>query len=213
VGWWPFRLVRRLITVYLCRVVLQPWLRGVVVTGREIIPPGPVIFAATHTSMADTPLLLWALEGQRQGQRQRADRVVVTAARDFFFRRSRPLLGPLVGIAFAAVPFDRTGFARRSLTAARAWLDGGFSLVIYPHGTIPASATEAARLHRGVAALARMSGRPVVPVRLVGATTLLPPGVHWPRPATVAITFLPPLTPAQGESTSGFTTRLAAMFP
>lgn len=202
VGWWPFRVVRRLITVYLCRVVLRPWLRRVIVTGRETVPPGPVIFAATHTSMTDTPLVLWALGG-------RADRMVVTAARDYFFHRSRPLLGVLVGVAFAAVPFDRTGFARRSLVAARAWLDKGFSLVIFPHGTIPANATEMARLHRGVAALTRLSGYAVVPVRLTGAATLLPPGVHWPRRAVVTVAFLPPLAPLHGEPLAAFTARLA----
>lgn len=203
-GWWPLRRLRRLLTVGVYRPLLGVWVREFTVTGREQIPPGPVIFAATHTSMADTPLLLWALGA-------RGDRLVVTAARDYFFRRSRPLLGALVGVAFAAVPFDRVGFARRSLAAARTWLACGSSLVIYPHGTIPAHPAEAARLHRGVAVLARASGCAVVPVRLTGAATLLPPGVHWPHRAAVCVAFLPPLRWEHGKNDEPSRTFMAAL--
>jgi len=201
VGWWAMRRMRRLLVVALYRPLLHIWLRSFVVTGQEHIPPGPVIFAARHTSMADTPFLLMALG-------RRADRLVVTAARDYFFRRSRPGFGALVGVAFGAVPIDRTAFARRSLRDAQAWLDAGFSLVLYPHGKIPANDAEARRVRRGVALLARQSACPVVPVQFVGAADLLPPGVHWPRRAAVAVTFLPPLMPTADENNRAFTDRL-----
>lgn len=210
-GWWPLRWLRLLFTVGVYRPLLGMWMREFTVIGREHIPPHPAIFAVTHTSMADTPLLLLSLGA-------RGDRVVVTAARDYFFRRSRPMLGVLVGVAFAAVPFDRVGFARRSLIAAHVWLTHGFSLVIYPHGTIPGNPAEAARLQRGVAALARASGCAVVPVYLTGAATLLAPGVHWPRRTAVRVTFLPPLRWETGESgehgdtLDTFTARLTAAF-
>ncbi len=204
VGWWLIRRIRRLLVVALYRPLLRIWLRSFVVTGRENIPPGPVIFAARHTSMADTPLLLMALG-------RRADRLVVTAARDYFFRRSRPGFGALVGVAFGAVPIDRTGFARRSLRDTHAWLDAGFSVVLYPHGTIPANDTEARRVRRGVALLARQSACPVVPVRFIGAAELLPPGVHRPRHAAVTVAFFPPLPPVADEDTHAFTNRLAVV--
>ncbi len=182
--------------------LLHIWLRSFVVTGREHVPPGPVIFAARHTSMADTPLLLMALG-------RRADRLVVTAARDYFFRRSRPGFGALVGVAFGAIPIDRIGFASRSLRDAEAWLDAGFSVALYPHGTIPANDVEARQIRRGVALLARRSAIPVIPVRFIGAADLLPPGVHWPRRAAVTVAFLPPLMPAPDEGNHAFTARLA----
>lgn len=198
----PVRLARRVLIACFYRPVLRIWVYRFTVTGQENIPPGPVIYAATHTSMADTPLILRALG-------PRADRVVVTAARDFFFRRSRPGFGPLVGLAFGAVPIDRTGLPRQSLHDAITWLRRGFSLVIYPQGAIPARAEDEMRLHRGVALLAKQVNCPVVPVRIIGAGNLLPPGVHWPRRAAVHITFSPPLWHQDGENGLQFTERLA----
>jgi 1-acyl-sn-glycerol-3-phosphate acyltransferase len=202
VGWWPVRLVRRFLAAYLYRLLLAPWMRRFIVAGRATIPPGPVIYAATHTSMADTPLILRALGGH-------GDRVVVTAARDFFFRRARPVFGPFVALAFGAVPIDRTGSPRQSLNDAITWLRSGFSVVIYPQGTIPGHAEDEKRLHRGVALLARQSHCPVVPVRIVGAAELLPAGVHWPRRAAVYVAFLPPILYSDDEDAARFTARLS----
>lgn len=201
VGWWPVRLTRRFLAAYLYRLLLCVWMRRFIVEGREQIPPGPVIYAAMHTSMADTPLILRALG--RQG-----DRLVVTAARDFFFRRNRPAFGPFVALVFGAVPIDRTGSPRRSLHDAITWLRSGFSLVIYPQGMIPGHTDDETRLQRGVAVLAKQAGYPVVPVRMSGASELLPAGVHWPRRASVRITFLPPILFTDEESIEGFTDRL-----
>jgi 1-acyl-sn-glycerol-3-phosphate acyltransferase len=205
VAWWPVRRLRRLLVRWCYRPIISIWLRGFAVEGAQHILPGPVIYAATHTSMADTPLLLWALGA-------RAERTLVTAARDYFFRRSRPGFGPLVALAFGAVPIDRTGSPRRSLSDAVTWLRNGFSLVIYPEGEIPAPASRGARLRRGVALLAKETRCPVVPVRIVGASALLPAGVHWPRRATVRITFLPAVFFADAENASQFTERLTATF-
>ncbi len=204
VGWWPVRLLRRALAAHGYRLLLGFWMRGFVVEGRGHIPPGPVIFAATHTSMTDTPLILRALGA-------RGDRVVVTAARDYFFRPSRRWLGPLVALGFGAVPIDRTGPARQSLHDARTWLRRGFSLVIYPQGTIPGPAEDETALRRGVGLLAKASRCPVVPVRITGAATLLPAGVHWPRPASVCVTFLMPVLCAESESSQRFTDRLRAI--
>ena len=202
VGWWPVRLLRRFLTAYLYRLLLAPWMRHFAVEGAAHIPPGPVIYAATHTSMADTPLILRALGGH-------GDRVVVTAARDFFFRRSRPGFGPFVALIFGAVPIDRTGSPRQSLNDAITWLRSGYSLVIYPQGTIPDRAEDERRLHRGVALLARQARCPVVPVRIVGAAQLLPAGVHWPRRAAVSITFFAPILHRDDETTARFIARLS----
>jgi 1-acyl-sn-glycerol-3-phosphate acyltransferase len=201
VGWWLVRLLRRSLTACLYRLLLAPWMRRFVVAGAATIPPGPVIYAAMHTSMADTPLILRALGSH-------GDRVVVTAARDYFFRRSRPGFGPFVALAFGAVPIDRTGSPRHSLNDAITWLRSGFSLVIYPQGTIPGHAEDERRLHRGVALLARQARCPVVPVRIVGAAQLLPAGVHWPRRAAVEITFLQPILYDDDETIARFTARI-----
>ncbi|MDQ2784313.1 MAG: 1-acyl-sn-glycerol-3-phosphate acyltransferase [Chloroflexota bacterium] len=203
VGWWPVRLLRRALVVSFYYPVLRIWMRRLVVEGRERIPTGPVIYAATHTSMADTPLILWAVG-------VRGNRLVVTAARDFFFRHNRPGFGPFVALVFGAIPIDRTGSPRQSLSDAITWLRSGFAIVIYPQGTIPDHAEDETRLHRGVALLAKQSMYPVVPVRIIGASDLLPAGIHWPRRAVVRITFLPPMLFAHKENTERFTDRLRA---
>lgn len=202
VGWWPVRMVRRFLASGLYPLLLAPWLRRFAVEGTAHIPPGPAIYAAIHTSMSDTPLILRALG-------KRGDRIVVTAARDFFFRRSRPGFGPFVAVAFGAVPIDRTGSPRQSLDDTITWLRSSFSVVIYPQGTIPGPAVDEKRLHRGVALLARQVHCPVVPVRIAGASELLPAGVHWPRRATVCVTFLPPIFYCGDETATRFTERLA----
>lgn len=201
VGWWPVRLVRRALVVCCYYPLFRIWIGRLDVEGRERIPSGPVIYAAMHTSMADTPLLLWAVGARR-------DRLVVTAARDYFFRRNRPGFGPFVALAFGAVPVDRTGSPRQSLNDAITWLRRNFSVVIYPQGTIPGNAEDATRLHRGVALLAKQTGCPVVSVRIVGASAFLPAGVHWPKRATVCITFLAPISYGKAESMERFTARL-----
>ncbi len=201
IGWWPVRLVRRALVVCFYYPVLRIWIRRLVVEGREHIPPGPVIYAAVHTSMADTPLILWAIGAHR-------DRLVVTAARDYFFRSDRPGFGPFVALVFGAVPIDRTGSPRQSLRDAITWLRRGFSLVIYPQGTIPDREQGQTRLHRGVALLAKEVRCPIVPVRIVGAAELLPPGIHWPRRAAVRITFLSPILYGETENAERFTNRL-----
>ncbi|MGI8687492.1 MAG: lysophospholipid acyltransferase family protein [Thermomicrobiales bacterium] len=198
VGWWPVRLLRCALVVCCYYPVLRIWMRRLTVEGREHIPPGPVIYAATHTSMADTPLILWAVGARR-------NRLVVTAARDFFFRRNRPGFGPFV---FGAIPIDRTGSPRQSLNDVITWLRSGFSVVAYPQGTIPGHAEDGTRLHRGVALLAKQTHCPVVPVRIVGASELLPAGIHWPRRATVRIMFLPPILLADTENAKRFMDQL-----
>jgi 1-acyl-sn-glycerol-3-phosphate acyltransferase len=200
-GWWPVRLLRNGLVAYGYYPFVRIWVRRLVVEGREHIPSGPVIYAATHTSMADTPLILWAVGARR-------DRLVITAARDFFFRRDRPGFGPFAALVFAAVPIDRTGSPRRSLNDAITWLRRGFSIVIYPQGTIPGHAEDETRLQRGVALLAKRSGCPVVPVRIIGASDFLPAGVHWPRRASVCITFLTPILHTDRENAKRFTDRL-----
>lgn len=202
VGWWPICLVRSALVACCYYPVLRIWMRRLIIEGRERIPPGPVIYAATHTSMADTPLILWAVGARR-------NRLVVTAARDFFFRRNRPGFGPFVALVFGAIPIDRIGSPRQSLKDAITWLRSGFSVLIYPQGTIPGYAEDETRLHRGVALLAKQTDCPVVPVQIVGASELLPAGIHWPRRAVVRITFLPPMLPIETENAKRFTDRLS----
>jgi 1-acyl-sn-glycerol-3-phosphate acyltransferase len=77
---------------------------------------------------------------------------------------------------------------------------------------IPGNAGDETRLRRGVALLAREARCAVIPVRIVGASSLLPAGVHWPRRAAVRITFFPPFFFADAENAAQLTVHLRAAF-
>src|SRR5437879_3477301 len=82
------------------------------VEGREWVTEleRPVIFAANHSSHADTSLILHALSDRAR------DRTVVAAAADYWFKR--PLLGNLISLFLNTFPFSRTGGAPAQLNAS-----------------------------------------------------------------------------------------------
>ena len=152
VGWWPVRVIRR------CRFAGAT---GPSSASGCVASP---LRARTH------PARPGDLRGDAHeygghaahslGTRQAGDRIVVTAARDFFFRRSRPGFGPFVALAFGAVPIDRTVRHADHLTTRLRGYVLDFSLVIYPQGTIPGPWEDERRLRRGVALLDERGGLP-----------------------------------------------------
>jgi 1-acyl-sn-glycerol-3-phosphate acyltransferase len=73
---------------------------------------------------------------------------------------------------------------RATLRAAKAVLDHGLALGIFPEGHIsPDGALQPAR--PGIAWLARKTGAPVVPVHLGGTREALPRGARMLRPARI----------------------------
>ncbi|MDF1576869.1 MAG: lysophospholipid acyltransferase family protein [Desulfurivibrionaceae bacterium] len=77
----------------------------------------------------------------------------------------------------------------------RELLDSGCSLIIWPEG----HRTRTGRLGRfknGAFRLALATGRPIVPVCIIGSRRVLPPGRFFLSPARVRIILLPTITPA-----------------
>src|SRR3982074_2432588 len=99
------------------------------VEGREWVMDleRPVIFAANHSSHADTSLILHALSDRAR------DRTVVAAAADYWFKR--PLLGNIVSLFLNTFPFSRTGGAQAQLNASSRLLKSGWNLVLFPEGS------------------------------------------------------------------------------
>jgi hypothetical protein len=123
----PVRTIRFLIQ----RGLLLPFTEAMAhpkVEGREWVRDleRPVIFAANHSSHADTSLILHAL-----GDRAR-DRTVVAAAADYWFKR--PLLGNIVSLFLNTFPFSRTGGAQAQLHSSSQLLKSGWNLVLFPRG-------------------------------------------------------------------------------
>jgi 1-acyl-sn-glycerol-3-phosphate acyltransferase len=177
-------------------------LGGPRVTGHENLSgvDGPFLICPNHSSHFDFSALRLAL-----GPRHRR-RLAAAAAADYFtVNRFRWFLAAWLG----SFPFRRTGMGRDSIEAVEALLSDGWSVLIFPEGTRSRTG-EIARFKPGVGLVATRTGRPVVPVRILGIDRVLPAGARRPRRAMVEVRFGQPLRATAGEDARSFTARLEA---
>ncbi|HET8660421.1 MAG TPA: lysophospholipid acyltransferase family protein [Micromonosporaceae bacterium] len=170
-------------------VLLGPWLKMIFlprVEGGEHVPEaGCAILASNHLSFSDS--IFMPLMVKR--------RVTFVAKAEYF--TGRGLKGWLIRMFFVGtgtIPVDRSGGR-----AAQAALDTGLRILhegglfgIYPEGT----RSPDGRLYRGktgVARLALESGAPVIPVAMLNADEIQPPGKIIPKIRRVRIRFGRPL--------------------
>jgi len=170
------------------RAVYRPAVSG----AQHVLPTGPLILAANHTSFVDEFFV--PLGARRQV---------------FYFAKAEYFTAPgLRGRAMAAF-FNGMGqvpVARDDARAAAAVIDVGVEVLaegkalgIFPEGT----RSPDGRLHKfrtGVARIALRSGAPVVPVGLVGTREVQPPDSKLWRRAPVQVNFGEPM--AFGHLTS-----------
>ncbi|ONG49033.1 1-acyl-sn-glycerol-3-phosphate acyltransferase [Pseudoroseomonas deserti] len=153
---------------------------GLIVTGREHLPPGPAVIAAKHQSAYDTVVWLAILPDPIYVLKQELLKI--------------PAWGKLAR-HYGSVAVDRKGGAsalKRMVRESAALLTQGHQVVIFPEGTrtLPGHRVP---YQPGIVALAAASPAPVVPV----ATDS---GLHWGRgamarklPGPITLAFLPPL--------------------
>jgi 1-acyl-sn-glycerol-3-phosphate acyltransferase len=170
-------------------IFLGPWLRAIFrpkVEGRENVPDhGPAIIASNHLSFSDS--IFMPLMVRRK--------VTFVAKAEYF--TGRGLKGWLVKMFFVGtgtIPVDRSGgrAAQAALETQLRVLREGKLAGIYPEGT----RSPDGRLYRGktgVARLALESGAPVIPVVMLNADEIQPPGKLLPRIKRVRIRFGQPL--------------------
>ncbi|HEX7297749.1 MAG TPA: lysophospholipid acyltransferase family protein [Solirubrobacteraceae bacterium] len=169
------------IVYWLLRAVLQPFFHlyfRLSRIGREHIPArGPVILASNHRSFLD-PFVI-AVMARRP--------IYFVAKKELFV--NRPLAWLLVSLG--AFPIDRHGGDRDAMATARALLERGEGVLIFPEGTrIRPGAL--AMPKRGVGRLALETGAPVVPVAVHGTEAVRN---RWRiRPHKVSIRAGAPLT-------------------
>jgi 1-acyl-sn-glycerol-3-phosphate acyltransferase len=196
----PVRSIRYLIQ----RALLLPFTEAMVhpkVEGREWVREleRPVIFAANHSSHADTSLILHSLTDTAR------DRTVVAAAADYWFKH--PLLGNLVSLFLNTFPFSRTGGAQAQLHSSSRLLKSGWNLVLFPEG----SRSPDGRIQEfkpGVGHLAKETGTPVVPVHIQGAFQVMPRHQPLPVPGRVRVRIGKPMSPNHAEGSRDFTARV-----
>ncbi len=122
--------------------------------GREYIPgSGPVLFAANHRSFLD-PFVIGALTRRP---------VYYMAKRELFERPWQAFLLSSLG----AFPVDRGAGDQHAMATARAILQRGDCVVVFPEGT-RVRPGPLGPPHRGVGRLALQTGAPVVPVAVIG---------------------------------------------
>lgn len=170
-------------------IFLGPWLWVVFrprVEGRKNVPDsGPAIIASNHLSFSDSIFMPLVVK-----------RKVTFVAKSEYFT-GKGLKGWLVRMFFVGtgtIPVDRSGgrAAQAALeTQMRVLRQGGLA-GIYPEGT----RSPDGRLYRGktgVARLALESGAPVIPVVMLNADEIQPPGKVIPRLKRPEIRFGEPL--------------------
>lgn len=191
----------REVTARLIGPFLGILMRGPRVTGREhlVSLQGPALICPNHASHFDFSAVRLAL-----GPHHR--RKLAAAAAADYFRASpgRWFLAAWLG-AFA---FNRAGRGgAESIGAAEALLDAGWHVLVFPEGTRTTTGAINAFMP-GTGLLARRTGRPVLPMRVVGIRDVLPKGARIPHRAQVEVRIGAPLRVQPGEGAREFTARL-----
>jgi 1-acyl-sn-glycerol-3-phosphate acyltransferase len=172
------------------RALLQPFLTALFkllftyeCEGEEVLPAGGAVVAANHPSYLD-PILL-SLE---------VSRPIRFMAWDAMFRV--PLVGALMR-SFGAFPVDvRPGRGREAYARAKALVEQGELVGIFPEGKRSRTGWMESSLREGAARLSWETGAPLVPVTITGAFRAWPHYQALPRPSRIRVRFHEPIDPA-----------------
>jgi 1-acyl-sn-glycerol-3-phosphate acyltransferase len=156
--------------------------------GAELLPDGPAVVVANHSSYVDGVLLK-----------------AVLPTRFTFVIKKEMVRVPLAGLLLRRLGaefvdrFNRQSGAMDARRLMRAATNGS-SLVFFPEGTFTGK-PGLARFHGGAFTIAARATAPVAPVVIRGARHILRGDTIWPRPGRVVIEVLPPIACEQRSAT------------
>jgi 1-acyl-sn-glycerol-3-phosphate acyltransferase len=176
---WLYAIVRRVLWL-----LVHTWFR-VTVDGAAAVPAsGAVIVAPNHKSVVDAFLVGLAIRR----------RVRFMAKAELF----APPLGGLL-LRLGAFPVRRGERDDEAMQTARMLLAQGEALVLFPEGTRVEDADALGSPHHGAGRLALDAGAPIVPAAISGT------GHLWlgpiPKPRSLHVSFLSPITPDAPDAT------------
>ena len=174
-----YRLVRGFV-----RRVLFPLLRMKSENHDVLNLPGPTILAPVHRSHLDSPLLA-----------SLSERRIRALGKESLF--TKPGLAWACA-ALGAIPVRRGEADREALKAAKALLDRGESMIVFPEGTRQDD-HDVAELFDGAAWLASRTGARVVPIGISGSGDALGSGSKMLKRAYVGVVVGDPLEPPVGD--------------
>jgi 1-acyl-sn-glycerol-3-phosphate acyltransferase len=145
-------------------------------------PTGAFVLAANHTSFVD-PLVLGAVLPRRIVYLM-TEVVWRSPGLGWFYRWNR------------AIPVSTRGGNRDAMRVARAVLEQGRTIGIFPEGGLSRDGLPLLG-NPGAVALVLQSNVPIVPVGIRGAHAAMPPGAIWPRRSRITVHFGEPILPAE----------------
>jgi 1-acyl-sn-glycerol-3-phosphate acyltransferase len=168
----------------------------------------PVVFAATHTSHLDTPVIFEALGPRWRG------RIAPAMRQEYFFPPGerapwrRRLAYVMACVTFRGYPLpQQMGQVRDALRYTGELVGAGYCPLVFPEGRLsPDGAIHEFR--PGIGFMAAHLEAPVLPLRIEGAFGVFPEGSRWPGKGTVKVRVGEPVIYRKGESYTAFTARL-----
>lgn len=185
------------------RRVINPYLRMRAENTEVLDLPGATVLAPVHRSHLDSALL--ATQSSRRIRALGKESLFTTPGVSYLCA------------ALGAIPVRRGQADRDALKAAKALLDAGETMIVFPEGGRQ-DGHQVGELFDGAAWLASRTGARVIPVGIAGTGDAMPEGAKWIRRRTVAIVPGDPLEPPVGPEgkrasraqLQAFTTELAA---
>lgn len=174
-----------------CRALLRLAGVTVTVTGRENIPPEPVVFVANHRSYYDIPLMLTCLD-RPHGILAKSETKKIPLV-----HRWMDLLGCVY------VERDDVRASMRALNQGIEFVQAGNSFVIFPEGTRN-KGEEGTTLEfkAGAFRIATKTGADLVPVVIHRSRDIMENNHMWMHPTAVEVEILPPV-PVKGLDKAG----------